>query len=346
MSRFHHTIQQIKPLNTQAMEEAQKRLDYLLKPQGSLGKLESIAKQLSGITGNIHNHIEKKAIVIGCSDNGVYEEGIASFPQSVSTLIAGTMVTGLSGVAVLANHAGAILKVIDVGLVTDVENDAIINRKIRRGTHNIRKTAAMTKDEAIRAIEIGIEETNVLIGSGYNLIGTGEVGIGNTTTSSAILYALTGCDIDSVVGRGAGLTDEAFANKKKVVMDAVQINKPDRNDPIDVLSKLGGFDIACMTGVYLACAAKKIPVVIDGFISGVAAVLAHKIHSDTVGYMISSHGTEEPGGKIINTLLGLEPMLYMNMRLGEGTGAALAFSIIEAATAMMNNMGTFGDIGL
>ncbi len=350
MTLYNETKNKITGLNKEAMEDAQKRLDYLLKPKGSLGTLESIAKQLAGITGKINNDVSKRAIIAMCSDNGIYEEGVSSYPQEVSTLVAGTMCSGLSGVAVLARHAKAKMHIIDIGLKENVEcdvaSDKIIIKKIRKGTDNFIKGPAMTRDETLKAIEIGIEETNKLINEEYNMIGTGEVGIANTTTSSAILYAFTGESLDLLVGRGAGLSDEGLEKKKDVIKNGIQINKPDVNDPIDVLSKVGGFDIAGLVGVYLACAAKKIPVVIDGFISGVAAVTAFKINPLTVEYMIPSHITDEPGGKIINSILGKEAMLNMHMRLGEGTGCALAFHIIEAATKMMNEMGTFGDIGM
>ena len=347
MELYKETCNKITGLDKEVMEEAQKRLDYLLKPQGSLGKLEEIAKQLAGITGKINNDVTKRVIVAMCGDNGIYEEGVASYPQEVSTLVAETMCNGLSGVAVLSRHAGAKMHVVDLGLKGEVKDNKIINRKIRNeGTGNFAKGPAMTKDEAVKAIEIGIEETNKLIDEGYQLAGTGEVGIANTTTSSAILYAFTGESLDLLVGRGAGLSDEGLTKKKEVIKKGVELNKPDVNDPVDVLAKVGGFDIAGLVGVYLASAARKIPVVIDGFISGVAAVIAYKISPLSAEYMIPSHITDEPGGKIISEILGKESMLNMHMRLGEGTGCALAFHIIEAAARMMNEMGTFGDIGM
>ncbi len=256
------------------------------------------------------------------------------------------MVTGLSGVAVLAKNVNSKLVVVDLGLKNDVKSAGIINRKIRPVTNNFTKGPSMSREEVVRAIEIGIEESQKLFDSGVNLIGTGEVGIGNTTTSSAILYAFTNASLDIVVGRGAGLTDDALNHKKDVIRKGVEFNRPDINDPIDVLSKVGGFDIAGLVGVYLCAASNRVPVVIDGFISGIAALVAMKMKPEAKDYMIASHITDEPGGKLINEILGKEPMLHMHMRLGEGTGCALAFSIIDAATSMMNNMGTFGDIGL
>jgi nicotinate-nucleotide--dimethylbenzimidazole phosphoribosyltransferase len=281
-----------------------------------------------------------------CSDNGITDENIASFPRNLSMLVADCMLRGLAGVTVLGKHAGADVRIVDLGLEFDPETPGIVNRKIRRCTSNFLKTQAMTREEAIRAIETGIEETNRLIDEGYNMIATGEVGIGNTTTSSAMLHVFTGCSLDEVVGRGAGISDEGLAHKKEIIRMAVEMHQPNVSDPIDVLAKVGGFDIAGMAGTFLACAARRVPVVMDGFISGAAAVLACRLCPGAKNYIFPSHGSAEPGTKVIMDDLKMEPIMYMNMRLGEGTGAALAFHIIGASMAMMNNMGTFGDIGM
>jgi nicotinate-nucleotide--dimethylbenzimidazole phosphoribosyltransferase len=328
------------------MEKAQERLDFLLKPAGSLGKLEDIARQLAGITGKINNSIDPKCIIVMCSDNGIVEENVTSFPQKVSLLVAETMVKGISGVAVLARHAGATIKVVDIGLMGTSTETGIIQKKIRNATSNFSQGPAMSRDEAIQAIKTGIEITNQAIDEGINLLGTGEVGIGNTTSSSAVLYALTDADIGKVVGKGAGLSDEGLAHKKDVIRKSVDHNNPNPNDPIDVLAKVGGFDIAGLVGTYIAAAQRRVPIVVDGFISGVAAVLAMKLKKEAVDFMLLSHISAEPGSQLIYQILGKKPMLDMNMRLGEGTGCALAFHIIDAATKMMNDMGTFGDIGM
>jgi nicotinate-nucleotide--dimethylbenzimidazole phosphoribosyltransferase len=328
------------------MIEAADRLNFLLKPQGSLGKLEEIAMQMAGITGKVINNPDKKAIMVMCSDNGITDEKVASFPRNLSMMVADCMLRGLSGVAVLAKNAGADLRVVDLGLETDPSTGGIINRKIRRCTSNFMQTEAMTREEAILAIEIGIEETNKAIDMGYNLIGTGEVGIGNTTTSSAMLHVFTGKNLNILVGRGAGLTDEGLELKKDIIRRAIEKHKPNASDPIDVLSKVGGFDIAGLAGVYIACAVRRIPVVMDGFISGAAAVLACRLCPEVKEYIFPSHGSAEPGTNAIMEDLGMQPIMYMNMRLGEGTGAALAFHVIGASMAMMNNMGTFADIGM
>jgi len=346
MQLLEKTISRIDDLHRDMMDEAQMRLNSLLKPPGSLGKLEDIALQLAGITGKIHNSINRKCIIVMAADNGIVNEGVTSFPKEVSLLVTETMVNGISGVAVLARHAKSDLKVVDLGIDGEINADGLINRKIRRSTSSFLNGPAMSREEAVRAIETGIEIAETAIKEGADVLGTGEVGIGNTTTSSAMLYAFTGTDLDLIVGRGAGLSDEGLMRKKDVIRQGVAFNKPDPSDPIDVLSKVGGFDIAGLTGVYLAAAAARVPVVIDGFISGVAAVTALKLSHAAKNFMFASHCSVEPGALKVAELLGLSPMLDMNMRLGEGTGCALAFNIMEAAVIIMNEMGTFADIGM
>ena len=293
----------------------------------------------------MHNTISKKAIVVMMADNGVVAEGIAMYPQDITRIGADFVTSGRMGVNFLANYAGADIIAVDIGIQVDVDLPRVLNRKVRYGTANFLKEPAMSREEAIRAIEAGIEVTNAAIDQGYDLIGTGEIGIGNTTASSAVLYAFTGAHIDRVVGRGAGLTDAAFARKKAVVQQAVRLNRPDPDDPLDVVSKVGSLDIAGMTGTYLACAARRVPVVTDGLISNVAALAAMRLAPEAVEYMLPSHLSFEPGAKLLREITGLEPMLDMNMRLGEGTGCALMFSIIEAALRMIEEMGTFAAIG-
>lgn len=346
MELLKKTIESIGDLHRDKMDEAQVNLNNLLKPPGSLGKLEDIVRQLAGITGNTYNSINKKCIIVMGGDNGIVKEGVTSFPKDISLLVAETMVTGISGVAVLARHAGAELKVVDLGIDGDIKAEGAINRKIRKSTSSFINGPAMSREEAVKAIETGIEITQAAIRDGVDLIGTGEIGIGNTTTSSAMLYAFTGADLDILVGRGAGLSDEGLVRKKEVIMEGVNFNKPDPYDPVDVIAKVGGFDIAGLTGVYLAAAAGRVPVVIDGFISGVAAVAAARLAPAAKNFMFASHVSVEPGSAKVAELLGLSPMLDMNMRLGEGTGCALAFNIIDAALKVMNEMGTFADIGM
>ena len=345
MHLLKQTLDAIRPVDRAVMAAAQREIDYCLKPPGSLGKLESMARQIAGITGQVHNAIRKKAIVVMMADNGVYTEGVAMYPQDITRIGAEFVTTGRMGVNFLARQAGADIIAVDIGIQVDVDLPRVINRKVRYGTANFLKEPAMTREEAICAIEAGIEVTNDAIDRGYDLIGTGEIGIGNTTASSAVLFAFTGAPIDRVVGRGAGLTDEAFARKKAVVEEAVRRHRPDPDDPLDVLAKVGGLDIAGMVGTYLACAARRVPVVTDGLISNVAALAAMRCKPEAVQYMIPSHISFEPGAKLLKEITGLEPMLDMDMRLGEGTGCALVFTIIEAALRMIEEMGTFAVLG-
>jgi nicotinate-nucleotide--dimethylbenzimidazole phosphoribosyltransferase len=345
MQLLKQTLEAIRPADREVMAAAQKEIDYCLKPPGSLGKLEDIARQIAGITGEIHNSITKKAIVVMMADNGVYSEGIAMYPQDITRIGADFVTSGRMGINFLANYAGADIFAVDVGIQVDVDLPKVINRKVRYGTANFLEEPAMSREEAIQAVEAGIEVTNTAIDQGYDLIGTGEIGIGNTTASSAVLYGFTGANIDRVVGRGAGLTDEAFERKKEVVKKAVGLHRPDPDDALDVLSKVGSLDIAGMAGTYLACAARRVPVVTDGLISNVAALVAMRLKPEAIDYMIPSHISFEPGAKLLKEITGLEPMLDMNMRLGEGTGCALVFGIIEAALRMIEEMGTFAIIG-
>lgn len=328
------------------MRAARDMLDAKLKPPGSLGRLEDIAVKLAGITGRTGVSIGKKTIMVMCADNGVTEEGVSSFPADISALVAETMLKGISGVSVLARHAGADLRVVDLGLFRGVNDARMLNRRIRAGTSNMANGPAMSREEAVRAIETGIETTISAIESGARILGTGEIGIGNTTTASAVVHAMTGEGLDSVVGRGAGLTDDGLRHKKEIIRRAMELNGPDPDDAVDVLSKVGGFDIAGLAGCYLAAASARTPIVIDGFIAGAAAVAACGIHPGARDFMFTSHASVEPGVAAVSRSLGLPPMLALDMRLGEGTGAALGFHVIEAAVKIMNEMGTFADIGM
>ncbi len=334
-------INNIEGVNEKAKETARERMNILAKPLGSLGKLEELAIKLSGITGKVKNRIDKKCIIILSSDNGVVEEGVASSPQYVTLAQTINFSKGLTGVAVLAKENSTDLIVVDIGVNYDGEIPGAINKKIRKGTYNIAKGEAMSYEEALKAIYIGIDLVRDVKEKGYDILGVGEMGIGNTTTSSAVLASLVACEIDEVVGKGAGLTDEAFILKKEVVKKAIEINKPNREDPIDVIAKVGGFDLAGMVGVYLGAAYYKLPIVIDGFISVVAALVATKLCSKVKDYLIPSHVSKEIGYSIAINNIGLEPMLNLDMRLGEGSGCPIAFSIVNYACAIMNNMATF-----
>lgn len=338
-----NVIKNIEKVNEVSILEAKKRVDSLAKPLGSLGKLEDISVKLAGITGKIKNNMNKKCIIILSSDNGVVEEGVSSAPQYVTLAQTINFSKGLTGVAVLAKENNADLFVIDIGVNCDGEIPGTINKKIRKGTYNISKGPAMSYEEALKAINIGIDMVREVKEKGYDIVGVGEMGIGNTTTSSAVLASLINCNIEDVVGKGGGLTKEAFEKKKEVIKRAIEINLPNANDPIDIVAKVGGFDLAGMVGVFLGCSYYKMPVVIDGFISAVAALVATKLCEDVKGYLISSHFSKEVGYIIAMEEIGLEPMLNLDMRLGEGSGCPIAFSVVSYACAMMNNMATFSE---
>lgn len=340
---FQNTIDSIGSLHTDLVQKAQMRLDSLTKPLGSLGRLEDIVKQLVGITGELYPKVNRKTVIIMCSDNGVVEEGVSSCPKSVTSSVTHNFTKGITGINVLSKHAGADIVVVDIGVDDEINCPGIMNRKIRRGTWNMAKGPAMTREEAVRAIETGVGIVKDMKNKGVNLLGTGEMGIGNTTTSSAIASILTGKAVESMVGRGAGLTSEGLDNKTAVIKRAIEVNRPDRSDALDVLAKLGGFDIAGLTGCFLGAAECRIPILIDGFISAAAALTAVKIKPEVKNFILPSHGSAEPGTKGIMDSLGMEPMLNLGMRLGEGTGAALAFHIIDAAVSAYEQMGTFGD---
>ncbi|MGI6584837.1 MAG: nicotinate-nucleotide--dimethylbenzimidazole phosphoribosyltransferase [Lutisporaceae bacterium] len=343
MELFEKTVAGIRPAYEESMKKAAERLDKLVKPIGSLGKLEDLAIKISGITGKQMNSFEKKVTIIMASDNGVVEEGVSAAPQEVTALMTINFLKGITGVCVLSKHAGADIRVVDIGVASDLGYPGLINRKIRKGTFNMSKGPAMSREEAIKAIETGIEMVSLLVKEGYSLFGTGEMGIGNTSTSSAVAMAFLGCSSEEAVGKGVGLTEEGYANKKSVIERAISVNKPDPEDPIDVLSKVGGFDIAGMTGCFLGAAYHRVPIVIDGFISAAAALAAYRINPLVKDFIIPSHLSEEPGYRLVINDIGLEPLLDLNMRLGEGSGCPLAFNIIEAAEVIISDMATFDE---
>jgi len=346
MATYDEVIKNIGVLDKPAMDRAKRRLDSLTKPLGSLGRLEDMIIQFAGITGNYMPQVSNKKIIIMCSDNGVVEEGVSSCPKEVTASVTCNFTKGFTAVNVLSGFVGAEDIVVDIGVASDLNNDKVLNRKIRKGTDNIAKGPAMSKEEAIHAIEVGIGIVKSMKETGVNVLGTGEMGIGNTTTSSAITAVLTGSKVADITGKGSGLTKSAFLNKISVIERAISINKPDASDPLDVLYKLGGFDIAGLTGCFLGAAYFRVPIFIDGFISAVAAMLAVRLNSRVADFILPSHGSAEPGSDIVLDVLGKPPLLTLGMRVGEGTGAALAFSLVDAAYAAYTKMGTFGDAAI
>ena len=333
----------IQPLDESAMSAARERQAQLAKPPGSLGRLEELSIQLAGITGRVHNRIERKHLLVFAADNGVVAEGVSSAPQSVTLMQTINLTRHKTGASTLCCHFGCGITVCDVGVNADIREPKVLNRKIAYGTNNIVHGAAMTREQCIRAIRTGFD---LAMETEADVIGVGEMGIGNTTTSSAVLAVLLGADVEAVTGRGGGITDQSFLKKKQVIRDAIGVNNPDKTDVIDVLAKVGGFDIAAMCGAFLGCAAKRCPVVIDGFISAVAALCAYKLSPDAVGYLVPSHASYEIGYRLAMDAMGLQPLFLLGMRLGEGSGCPLAFEILDAACAILNDMATFDQAGI
>ena len=344
MELLQQTLQSIQGADKQIMEDAKQYIDALSKPPSSLGKLESLAIQLAGITGQRYPKLDHKTVIVCAADHGVCAEGVTSNPQDVTFLQTLNFPKGVTGVCAIAKITNAKIVTVDVGVKEDIPLDAgVLIKKIKYGTDNMAKGPAMTREEAIQSIEVGIEIATSEITKGANVLATGEMGIGNTTPSAAILSVLHACHPIEVTGFGAGLGSGGIEHKVAVIQKAIEINKPNRHDAIDILAKVGGLEIGAMAGVILAAAANRKPVVIDGFISTVAALIASEIEPKVQDYIIPSHASEEPGAKIAAELLGVEPMLHMNMRLGEGSGAALAFPILDAACSMMSNMATLAE---
>ncbi|WP_010304906.1 nicotinate-nucleotide--dimethylbenzimidazole phosphoribosyltransferase [Kurthia senegalensis] len=344
MSLLQQTIAQIKPLDTDAYEKGKAYIDSLAKPPESLGKLEKLAAQLAGIHGEGFPKLTNKTVIVCAGDHGVCEEGVTTNPQSVTVFQTLSFPKGKTGVCAIAKSVGANVVVVDVGVKEDLPEDAgVILKKVKYGTDNMAKGPAMTYEEAIRSIEVGIETALDQITAGADVLATGEMGIGNTTPSAAILAVLENRPAIDVTGFGAGVGEGGIAYKASVIDRSIAQNQPDATDIIDVLAKVGGLEIGAMAGVMLAAAAARKPVVIDGYISTISALIAATLAPAAKQYMIASHASEEPGAKIAAARLGVEPMLHMNMRLGEGSGAALAFPILDAALAMVNEMATYDE---
>lgn len=336
-------VRAVQPLDQKAMLAAEAHQARLAKPPGSLGRLEELSVQLAGITGKVHNELPRKQLLIFAADNGVVAEGVSSAPQSVTMQQTINLTRGKTGAAVLAKRFGCGLTVCDVGVNADICESAVLNRKIAYGTQNICTGHAMTREQALQAILTGAAVAEDV---DADAVGIGEMGIGNTTTSSAVLAVLLGADVDKVTGRGGGITEESFRKKKAVIRTAIAVNRPNRNDVIDVLAKVGGFDLAAMCGAFLGAAASRRAAVIDGFISAVAALCAVRLCPLVRGYLIPSHVSFEIGYRLAMEELALRPLFDLGMRLGEGSGCPLAFQMLDAACAVMNNMASFDEAGI
>ena len=336
-------VRAVQPLDQKAMLAAEAHQARLAKPPGSLGRLEELSVQLAGITGKVHNELPRKQLLVFAADNGVVAEGVSSAPQSVTMQQTINLTRGKTGAAVLAKRFGCGLTVCDVGVNADICESAVLNRKIAYGTQNICAGPAMTREQALQAILTGAA---VAENVDADAVGIGEMGIGNTTTSSAVLAVLLGADVDKVTGRGGGITEESFRKKKAVIRTAIAVNRPNRDDVIDVLAKVGGFDLAAMCGAFLGAAASRRAAVVDGFISAVAALCAVRLCPLVRGYLIPSHASFEIGYRLAMEEMTLRPLFDLDMRLGEGSGCPLAFQVLDAACAVMNNMASFDEAGI
>ncbi len=342
-----NTIERIKPLDKKAMAEARARQDILTKPQGSLGRLEELSIQLAGIQGKPIPQLKHKAIITMAGDHGVVAEGVGNWPQEVTAQMVYNFLRGGAGINVIARQVGARVIVVDMGVASKLEtHPQLLSRKVAPGTSNIALGPAMTREQAIKAIESGIEIVNDEVAKGLDIIGTGDMGIGNTTASSAICAVMTGRQAAEVTGRGTGITDEQLTHKVAIVNKALMVNHPDPEQPLEVLAKVGGFEIGGLVGVMLAAASHCIPVVIDGFISGAAALIATALSPELREFLIAAHLSAEAGHQILLKHLGLKPLLELDMRLGEGTGAALGIFLSETATRVLAEMSTFGEAGV
>lgn len=340
-------IGMIKPLDREAMADARLRQDMLTKPQGSLGRLEELSIQLAGIQGKSIPQIRHKAIITMAGDHGVVAEGVSAFPQEVTAQMVYNFLSGGAGINVIARQVGARIIVVDMGVATNLEsNPQLLSRKIAFGTQNMSLGPAMTREQAEKAIETGIEVVTSEVAKGLDIVGTGDMGIGNTTASSAICAVITEKSVAEVTGKGTGIADKQLTHKVKVINRALAVNHPDPVQPLDVLAKVGGFEIGGLVGVILAAAAHRIPVVIDGFISGAAALIATALSPELKGFLIAAHVSAEAGHQLLLRHLGLKPLLDLGMRLGEGTGAALGIFLAETTARVLAEMSTFAEAGV
>ena len=347
MERLEATLQSIGEPNLEAAQAAQKRLDNLTKPLGALGIMEQIVVRLAAIQGKTIPELGAKVVMVMAGDHGVVAEGVSAYPQEVTPQMVLNFLNNGAAINVFSNYTGSKVVVTDVGVIGPaIEHPRLNVRKIREGTRNMAREAAMTEAEAVAAIEVGIELVQAEIDAGATLVATGEMGIGNTTPSSAILAVFSGVDLDIITGRGTGLDDSGRHKKIAVIKQALELNQPDPGQPLDVLKKVGGLEIAALTGVIIGAAARRVPVVVDGFISSAAALMACQMNQRCQGFLFASHLSQEPGHRIMLEYMGLQPILHLDLRLGEGTGAVLTFPIFEAAVKVMKEMATFGEAGV
>ena len=340
-------ITPIPPFDQASADAAQARQAQLTKPAGAMGQLEALSIQLAGITGNPRPQFPRKAVIVMAGDHGVVIEGVSAYPREVTAQMVLNFLNGGAAVNVLARQAGARVTVVDIGVAYDFEDHPLlVKRKVARGTQNMLEGPAMTPAETEQAIQVGIDVLEAEYAKGLDLVATGDMGIGNTTPSSAITAVVTDLPVRLVTGRGTGIDDAGLARKIEVIKASIRANQINRRKPLDILSKLGGYEIAGLTGVILAAAARRVPVVVDGFISGAAALIAAEMAPEVKPFIIASHQSVEIGHKAIWDKLGQKPLLNLGLRLGEGSGAVLAFYLVDAAANILNEMSTFGEAGV
>lgn len=347
MKLLETALAKIQPVDETLLAKAQAKLDNKTKPPGSLGRLEEMARRFAAITGTLSPTTDKKVIFTFAGDHGIVEEGVSLYPKEVTPQMVLNFLRGGAGVNVFARHVGAEVRVVDVGVDFDFEPaPGLIIRKIAKGTRNFAKESAMTREEAVAALEVGIALANQAKEEGLAMVGTGEMGIGNTSPSSAIIAAIAGCTVRDVTHRGTGIGDEALERKIAVIQMGLDLNRPNPEDPLDVLAKVGGLEIAGIAGLVLGAAANRIPVVVDGFISTAGALIASEMHPNVREYIFAAHNSVEIGHKMMLERIGAKPILDLQLRLGEGTGAALAMGLIEAGVKVLNEMATFEEAGV
>lgn len=340
------TIGKIGSLDAGAMGKARSLQKNLIKPSGSLGMLEDVAIKIAGITGQVKPFLENKVVITCAGDHGVTAQNVSVANQEVTQQMVRGFLNGGAAINVISKHVGAKVICVDMGMVKPVDDPRLKIHRLGPGTNNIAAGPAMTREQARAAVEAGIKVATEEIAKGAELLATGDMGIGNTTPSTAILAAFTGFPVDLITGKGTGIDQAAIRRKARVVEEALEKNKPDVRDGLDVLAKVGGFEIGGIAGIILGGAAARIPVVIDGFISGAGAMIARALAPQAIDFVLASHLSEEPGHKVMITWLGVCPMLHMKMRLGEGTGAALSLMLIDAALKIAREMATFDEAGV
>jgi len=346
-NKIKETIAAIGPLNAIASEAARQRQGQLTKPTGSLGRLEELALKLAGISGQARPHIKNKAIVMMAADHGVASNGVSAYPAEVTAQMVLNFLAGGAAINVFARQVGARVVVVDMGIASDLPtHPSLLVRKVGYGTHNLAVGPAMSRAQAEQAIVVGIEVVEAEFAKGLDLVGTGDMGIGNTTSSSAIVAAFTGLAVADVTGRGTGLDEAGWLHKISIIEQALRVNQPNPHDALDVLTKVGGFEIAGLVGVILGAAALHVPIVLDGFISTAAALVATEFYPPVRDYLIAAHNSVEIGHRVMLERMELNPLLNLNLRLGEGTGAALAMGIVEAAARALDEMATFDEAGV